>query len=93
MPEFEEYLKEGYKESTSSPLPAPPGWEDTLKSYQKLLNKEYAMLEEDMNHIMGVRKNAMAVFLLLGAAVGGLFGCILGAACCGGGGKKKSKTD
>ena len=92
--EFQDFLKEGYKESKTNPLPGPPGWEDTIKSYQKLLNKEYAMLEEDFNHIMSVRKNAMAAFLLIGGFVGCLFGCILGAVCCGGGGsKKKDKAD
>ena len=74
-------------------MPAPPGWDDQWKSYQKRLKKEYAMLEEDFYHIVEVRKNAAVALVIIGAVVGLVFGCLLGALCCSGsGGKKKHKA-
>lgn len=95
LEEFQAFLQGGYAETKADPLPAPPGWDDIMKSYQKRLKKEYAMLEEDFYHIVEVRKNAMAALLVIGGVVGLLFGCLLSAVCCrsSSGGKQKAKIE
>lgn len=92
LEEFQAFLQGGYTETKADPLPAPPGWDDKLKSYQKRLKKEYVMLEEDFYHIVEVRKNAAAALVIIGAVVGLVFGCLLGALCCGGSKKKQHKA-
>ena len=94
LEEFQAFLQGSFEEVKADPLPPPPGWDDVVKSWQKRLKKEYAMLEEDFNHIVDVRKNAMAALLIIGGIVGCLLGCVLSAVCCrGGGGKAKVKKE
>lgn len=95
LEDFQAFLNGGYREGTPEPLPEPPGLKEFIESTQKRLKKEYFMLEEDFYHIMSLRKNAMAAFLMIGAIVGCVFGCLIGAVCCrcGNSRKEKSKTD
>ena len=92
LEEFQTFLQSGFADTAADALPGPPGWDDTLKSWEKRLKKEYVMLEEDFHHIVAVRKNAMAVLLLMGGIVGLLLGCIFGSVCCRGSGGAKTKA-
>lgn len=94
LEEFQAFLQGGFADTKAEPLPAPPGWDDTLKSLEKRFKKEYAMLEEDFNHIVEIRKNAMAALLIIGGVVGCIFGCLMSCVCCrGSGSKRKDKIE
>jgi thiol-disulfide isomerase/thioredoxin len=54
LEELLSFVQGGYQSNPSNEFPAPPGWDEILKSYKKRLNKEYLMLEEDFQHILSV---------------------------------------
>lgn len=95
LEDFQAFLVDGYEKMQPEPMPKPPGFNEIVETYRKKLMKEYVMMEEDFRHIMAVRKNAMAAFLIIGAVFGLMLGCACGKVCCRGssGGKNKVKSE
>jgi len=78
---MKDFVVSGYRKAEGLPVPGTPTFFETqMKKVNKLLeeNKHLAMLKEDFDHIVEIRKNAAVVLILMGVIVGFVLGCVAG---------------